>query len=224
MQILKWLSLVPVLASSGCGGRTSLGSLGNGGESAASGASTGSAPSTIGVSSAGGNPSSGSTQASGGNRSTRVETHTAGTLNTGGSFASGGTSASGGARILRKGFVRCGNSDCDLQSEVCCASDGPQCVTKTDPYSACTTRNGSATDLRSCDQSGDCGDGQVCCSVTCKGQYNASLSCMAARDCVLTSSGVCSLRQACDPAATRPLECLNGICWYDDAINYFCGE
>lgn len=162
--------------------------------------------STGGATPSGGNPSNG------------------GTNGTGSTTSTGGAAALGGSAGLRHVYVPCGKVECDLSETVCCLTD--RCVPKVDPYSSCHSPYDTGPDMLGCDEASDCENGQVCCSLWCRGAYNVFMKCMAASDCAQIDPGHCILRQACNPAVTNPTECLIGACSQADARLgiTICGE
>jgi hypothetical protein len=161
------------------------------------------------------------------NETTEPSSGSGGAGATGTSAGGSGITTSGtGGEGATPGEVACGTNTCEVPAEKCCGSMG-SCVasTETCPTIPCGFYcAGDASEVVeiSCDDSGDCSDGQVCCKQAA-GDGNVSLSCAAA-PCdyheVCQPDGNCSDGQAC---VSSKLE-LTGAKCTGAAPKVPCGE
>jgi hypothetical protein len=113
-----------------------------------------------------------------------------GAASDGGDAASDGGSDSGSLDGGTPGLVGCGNSNCGVPGQVCCAGGGGNPASCVDVAALCPLPNAGRV---ACDQSVDCAGGNVCC-FTGGGTQCQNMPCFS-RVCV--SNADCSMGDTC---------------------------
>jgi hypothetical protein len=101
------------------------------------------------------------------------------------------------------GFVMCGSTQCDLTTQICCASNpaGPTCVASM----GVNTGTCPGFDLEACDEPEDCPAGELCVVTSsnpiwtkCTTAAYPTKVCKTNQDCGDAGGGICVTKQSCN--------------------------